>query len=166
MSFLTFGSNFSLVVRDCTNFSLFTLNFSLLATYLANFSLLARITHFWPLLQWNSHFSSRISHFSSQPHSHTSRRPSQWHGYYHIIGMFWRAGVRRQTNVCHAGVEKVRNSEWKVRNSCNRAGKVRNSGQKWEIRAFAQEKREIRAKSEKVAWWHNPKWEIRALSET
>ncbi len=67
MSFLTFGLNFSLLLHNCTNFSLFTLNFSLLATNLANFSLLAWISHFWPLFQWNFHFSSKFLTFPAAP---------------------------------------------------------------------------------------------------
>ncbi len=116
-------------------------------------------------------FNSNFSLFQPAPlpclpphHSHTGR-PFQWHGYYHVIVMFCRAGARQKIPVCHAGVRsywevcwksenfvgkvakseklagKVAKSEKfkpKVRNSLDKWPKVRNSSQKWEICVVAQ----------------------------
>ncbi len=54
MSILTFGSNFSLIVRNCTNFSLFILNFTLSATFPANFSLFQQISHYDGTPAWQN----------------------------------------------------------------------------------------------------------------
>ncbi len=181
--FLTFTN--IIIIR----FSLLCLNFSLLVwishfscadTRISHFLLLRNFTNF-SLLVWISHFSSvdaaRISHFYVWI-SHFSvnfslfqpatlpRRPSQWHGEYHVIDGRARAGqsgARRPITTRHTKSEKfrvpackkweiqtksekfkpksekfarrrrkVRNSNHKVRNSRVRAGKVRNSNQKWE----------------------------------
>ncbi len=156
------------------SFLFFGLNFSLCCQARSNFSLLAWISHFYgahtPISHFGlelltcCHFSSEIltfpANFSLFQPAPLTRRPSQWHGYYHVIGMFWQAGARRQITARHAGMQKVRNSE------CRLCEKWEIQSVKWEIRAIAQEKWEIWAQTEKFARWQNPKWEIRALSET
>ncbi len=166
MSFLTFGSNFSLIVCDCTNFSLFTLDFSLLATNLASFSLLATLPVRFSLFH-------QISHFSSRPHSHASRpfschRPPHSHAglpndmVNTMLLTGWRAATDHLSTCRRAKSEKFRvksekfvqscrkseKFEPKVRNLCVCAGKVRNSrvcaryvrnsSQKWETCVVAQ----------------------------
>ncbi len=163
MSFLTFGSNFSLIVRDCTNVSLFTLNFSLLATYLAIFSLLGRISHFRPLYQWNSRFTIEFLTFpashtptpagpfrvTGQSHSHASL-PNDMVSTMFLPRCIASAGhcltcrraksekFRLESEKFVQSRRKSEKSEPKVRNSIVCAGKVRNSSLKWETRVMAQ----------------------------
>ncbi len=81
MSFLTFGSNFSLIVREFLTFHSEFLTFGHLSskflTFGSNFSLLATFPVKFSLFQ-------KISHFSSRPHSHAGqpfscRRPAPSH---------------------------------------------------------------------------------------
>ncbi len=149
LEFLTFG-HFS------SKFLTFGSNFSLFATFSAKFSLFQPAP--LPRRPAHSHAFRPFSCRRPAPIMPALPMPFQWHGYYRVIGMFWRAGACWQVTVWHAGVRKVRNSDWKVRNSCNCAPLVRNSRQKWEIQSekweictFVQKKWEIWAISEKFA---------------